>query len=377
MVQPARSIRPIHPESGVVPLGRFSPQDIDGIRLMLRGSSVVDWVKLHFSTDAEVDAFLRVNGLEPEDPHDQARILALFRRATVYLEDHLHYRIPDTVKAQTDVRWLFRAASRREARRSHRFFACILLKAMHILHHHDAHELLSMLQVSQAELAVLLRAKIERAVRGLLERGFPLVEFSGNMKTPNSIYSKLLGKRDTQSTLIFDKLRFRFVTERLEDLPSLLLALTQELLPFNYVVPGQTHNSLMDVYRMLVRAGNVATLNAEEDPLALNEPRVTDLSADRRNEFSGQNYRVINFVADVPLRIDRVLNLPESQVRALGPIVFGAVEFQVVDRATARVNETGESRHELYKERQRIQVRQRLERGRRPRKSADSEEAPS
>jgi len=224
--------------------------------------------------------------------------------------------------------------------------------------------------VSQAELAVLLRAKIERAVRGLIERGFPIVDFAGNMKTPSSIYSKLLGKRDAQSSLIFDKLRFRLVSERPEDLPSLLLALTRELVPFNYVVPGQTHNSLVDLYRALVRAGNVAVMLAEEDPLALNEPRVTDLSGDRRNEFSGQNYRVVNFVADLPLRIDRVLHLPDAQVRNLGPVVFGAVEFQLVDRATSDTNETGESRHELYKERQRIKVRERLERGSRPKRGA-------
>lgn len=365
-----RSIRPIHPSSDVVPLGRFSAQDIDGIRLLLRGSSVVDWVKLHFATDADIDAFVRVNGFDPEDPSDQARLAQLMRRATHYLEEHLRYKVPDTVKAETDIRWLFRAASRREGRRVDRFYACILLKTIHILHHHDAHELLSVLQVSQAELAVLLRAKIERAVRGLIERGFPIVDFAGNMKTPSSIYSKLLGKRDAQSSLIFDKLRFRLVSERPEDLPSLLLALTRELVPFNYVVPGQTHNSLVDLYRALVRAGNVAVMLAEEDPLALNEPRVTDLSGDRRNEFSGQNYRVVNFVADLPLRIDRVLHLPEAQVRNLGPVVFGAVEFQLVDRATSETNETGESRHELYKERQRIKVRERLERGSRPKRGA-------
>lgn len=379
-----RSVRPLHPQAEPLPLARFDLHDIESIRLLLRGSSVVDWVSLHFASDEGIDAFIRVNGFEPDDPRDRLRLIELKRRAVEYLEDHLRYRVVDEVRGASDIRDLFRAASAHKGRRAHRFFACMTLKVMHIVHHADAHERLSMLQVSQAELAVLLHARIERAVRGFLERGFPIAEFSGNLKTSYSIFSKLLAKKDAQSTLIFDKLRFRFVTERLDDIPTLLLALTRELLPFNYVVPGQTHNSLLDLFRMLVRGGNVNALRAEEDPeVQLNEPLITDITGDRRNEFSGPDYRVVNFVADVPLRIDRVLAPNEVDARDLGPIVFGAVEFQIVDRRTAEANETGENRHASYKARQKLQVRTRLERGRRPprpagsRAGSDLAEAPS
>lgn len=367
MAEPAiaRSVRPIHPVSDVVPLTRFDLHDIESVRLLLRGSSIVDWVSLHFAVDEDIDAFLRVNGFDPSEPKDQMRLLVLKRRAAVYLEEHLKYRVPEAIREAPDVQWLFRAASNREGRRAHRFYACITLKVMHIIHHSDAHELLSMIQVSQAELAVLQHAKIERAVRGFLERNFPIEEFSGNLKTPYSIFSKLLAKKDTQSALIFDKLRFRFVMERLEDIPPLLLALSRELLPFNYVVPGQSHNSLVDLYRMLVRAGNVNVLREKDAVLNMNEPLTADVTGERRNEFSGPDYRVVNFVSDVPLRVDRVLSLSENQTRELGPIVFGSVEFQIVDIRTAQANEVGENRHALYKARQRVMVRQRLERGRR------------
>ncbi len=363
-----RSVRPLHPQAEPLPLGRFDLHDIESIRLVLRGSSVVDWVSLHFAGDEAIDAFIRVNGFDPDDPRDRLRLLELKRRAVVYLEEHLSYRVVDEVKQAADIRDLFRAASAKKGRRAHRFFACMTLKVMHIVHHADAHERLSMLQVSQAELAVLLHARIERAVRGFLERGFPIAEFSGNLKTPYSIFSKLLAKKDAQSTLIFDKLRFRFISERLDDIPSILLALTRELLPFNYVVPGQTHNSLVDLFRMLVRGGNVNALRAaeEDSDVQLNEPLITDITGDRRNEFSGPDYRVVNFVADVPLRIDRVLAPNDVDARDLGPIVFGAVEFQIVDRRTAEANETGENRHASYKARQKLQVRTRLERGKRP-----------
>jgi uncharacterized protein (TIGR04552 family) len=232
------------------------------------------------------------------------------------------------------------------------------LKVMHIIHHLEGYELLFVLPLSDAELHVLLQGKIERCVRGLIERNFPLVEFSGNRKAENSVLSKLLAKKETQSAQVFDRLRFRFIVERREEIPSLLLALTRELLPFNYLVPGQAFNSLVDIDRMLVRAGNMVATRSTED---LNEPPVTDLDQ-KRNEFSGPDYRVVNFVSDVPLRIDRVLPHQPSFLE-LGPVVFGAVEFQIVDRVTAAQNESGENRHALYKARQRSMVKQRLERG--------------
>jgi uncharacterized protein (TIGR04552 family) len=85
----------------------------------------------------------------------------------------------------------------------------------------------------------------------------------------------------------------------------------------------------------------------------------------RRNEFSGPDYRVVNFVADVPLRVDNVLSFQSERLRALGGVVFTAVEFQVVDRTTADANESGENKHSLYKLRQRAKVKERLERGKR------------
>ena len=93
MAEPAiaRSVRPIHPVPDVVPLTRFDLHDIESVRLLLRGSSIVDWVSLHFAVDEDIDAFLRVNCFEPSEPKDQMRLLVIKRRAAVYLEEHLKY----------------------------------------------------------------------------------------------------------------------------------------------------------------------------------------------------------------------------------------------------------------------------------------------
>jgi uncharacterized protein (TIGR04552 family) len=358
------SVIPIHPSSELVPLAGFSLNDLEVTRLMLRGSSCVDWVRLNFESDEEIEAFLRVNEFDLSHSQDRSRLSRLQSKAVTYLETHLKYRISQVVKAAPDIRALIRFASQTKGRRSHRFFACLLLKVMHIIHHVEARELLSKLPVSEAELATLVQAKIERTVRGLLERDFPVVDFLGSQKRTYSVYSKLLAKKNTQAAQILDKLRFRIIVERLEDLPSLVLALSRELIPFCYVVPGQTHNSLVDLHRLLIRAGHVISYDKPMEP-QYNELPVTDLVSDQRNEFSGANYRVLNFVVEVPLRVDRFMTQHVQLFRELGPIIFGVVEFQLVDKVTAQKNESGDNRHAMYKGRQKQRVKKRLEAGRR------------
>ena len=83
--------------------------------------------------------------------------------------------------------------------------------------------------------------------------------------------------------------------------------------------------------------------------------------------LSRDTYRVLNFVADVPVRLDDHLCVLTSNFKPLpadGPqIVFAPVEFQLMDEVTARQNEEGENSHQRYKRRQRMKVLRRLSRG--------------
>lgn len=348
---------------------RFEPFELDAIHLLLRGTSVVDWFRLHFRDRDEIEAFIRLNELHLENPSDRAHLERLKSRALDYLRDHLKYRrVPESIK-DADLVGLIDYASGK-GRRAHRFYACLMLKVIHLLHYVAAHELLAAMPITQAEVHVLLRAKVERVVRGFLERNFPIVEFSGNTKTHHSTVSKLLAKRETQAAQVFDKLRFRFIVGRLEDVPPLLIALTRELVPFNYLVPDQANNTLVDLPEMLVRAGNLHAIRAirgegpQPPDAPLNEP-MASFETGRRNEFSGPDYRVVNFIAEVPVRLAGVVGEGNFGAEGRGPVGFGTVEFQVLDLMTARRNETGPNRHALYKGRQRSRVRTRLERGKR------------
>jgi len=82
-----------------------------------------------------------------------------------------------------------------------------------------------------------------------------------------------------------------------------------------------------------------------------------------RNAFSAKRYRALNFVVDLPVRVDDLLSPLDPMADELGRVVFSLVEFQVVDRDTAARNEEGDSSHERYKRRQLKEVLRRLSRG--------------
>src|SRR5690606_22288361 len=119
----------------------------------------------------------------------------------------------------------------------------------------------------------------------------------------------------------------------------------RKLIPFNYVVPGQTANNLIDIGVLdLVGPSRLAT----------SEGRAVDA-----NEFSGANFRVVNFIADLPVRVDSMV--PADQIdHERGNVVFVLAEFQLLDAATAASNEEGESSHDAYKTRQHARVRERM-----------------
>ncbi|MCU1277799.1 MAG: hypothetical protein JWM53_1345, partial [bacterium] len=74
-------------------------------------------------------------------------------------------------------------------------------------------------------------------------------------------------------------------------------------------------------------------------------------------------YKVINFVADLPVRIDQFLCRVPGAENELGATIFVLTEFQVMDAETARANEAGENSHLKYKARQHERVKHRLSQG--------------
>ena len=351
---------PSAPAGAYRPLEQMGVAELEALRLLLRGGSVIDWRRLDFRDAAEVDAFLRLNLFDLEEPRDERRLRTILAQAVEYLRTAFGYRVAEPVARPEDVRDLFLLASGVLEPRKHRRIACVVLKVMHVVHHLEARELLFRTPLREADLAERVHRRIMAEAARMKALGLPVVEFVGNVKSRESLVTKLLAKRESVAAQVFDRVRYRVVTETTDQVAPVVWHLTQHLFPFNYAVPGQTQNSLVSFAGLLDRhPGGKEIAAALQLPL---EAERSDPSAPR-NEFSGRGFRVLNFVVDVPVRVDELLPPLDPMADELGSTVFSLVEFQVVDAAAAKLNEQGDSSHERYKRRQLQRVLRRLSRG--------------
>lgn len=335
---------------------RIAPSlaDVEAVRLLISGGSVIDWQRLPFTTTDEVDRFLATHLLDMAETSDRERLRYVFNEAVSYLEENLALRFPGELRNPADVRDVFLWASQPGGFRRRQILSCVILKLMHVIHHMEAADLKFKSPISEELLFDLAEAQILRSARKMREDGVPVVSFYGSRKSRSAVITKLLAKKDTLAATVFDKLRFRIVVEGQDDLVTALAWMCREMFPFNYALPGQSYNNLFDPTDLL------AMLDGPE----VGPQRVVDepvVASAIKNEFSGASYRMINFVVDYPVR------LPDTgQDRfafELGHVVYVMVEFQLLDEATARNNEMGENAHHLYKARQNEVVARRLKRG--------------
>jgi uncharacterized protein (TIGR04552 family) len=318
----------------------LSLADVDAVRLLLRGDSVIDWHRLNYADHAEVDRFLRLNEFDPDSDEEMARLEDVRSDAVEYLSRAFAMAIPDEVAADLPARDLFLVAS---SHGPHQKWACVVLKVMHIIHHINGRGALLTLSVSDEIIFREIELKVMQVVEQLRAAGAPLAEWEWSRKPKDSQITKLLAKRSTIAANIYDKLRFRLIVPTPDDLVPMIATLTRQLIPFNYVVPGESVNQLVDLHQALQDR-----LEAQQAP-----------SENPYNEFSGPEYRIVNFVADLPLRVDRLLSRAEAPPDNTH-VVFVLTEFQIADKVTAKRNESGASSHEAYKTRQTERVRLRL-----------------
>jgi len=337
-------------DAGLLPYGL---QDLEQVRLVLDGSSIVDWRQLSMVDLSQVDDFLERLGILVSDPLDLKRLNSLYESAMSYISTHSGLELDPIIAQLTDVRELFLLASRMGPSRPQ---ACMTLKVMHIVHHAAGRELLYRLPVPISELFYRIEAQMFEAMDGMKASGIRITELAASRKAEHSIITKLLCRRDSQAAQIHDRLRFRVVTETVDDIFAVLVYLCRNVIPFNYVVPGESRNELIDFPATLRSDPRLA-------PLARMLQRIGDPESEssRVNQFTATSYRDINFVVDMAVRVDEWLkDMPGFQAEASGQVVFLLVEFQLVSRSAHETNNQGESRHSLYKARQRERAFRRL-----------------
>src|SRR6185437_10046654 len=95
---------------------------------------------------------------------------------------------------------------------------------------------------------------------------------------------------------------------------------TKRLFPFNYVVPGQSINSVIG-FRSYVEGTPLKPM------LAQLQTHGTDADEEgftpSGNLFSAENYRIIHLVVDMPVRLPaRILEGAPPAAAALGNVIF-------------------------------------------------------
>ncbi len=340
-------------------LADLSLEDLEGVRLLLRGGSIVDWQNLEFREHLDVDRFLQTNEFDPQSSADMDRLEAIRCEAVEYLSENFDLSIPPHVAEEIAARDLFLVSSRRGRGQ---MWACVILKVMHIIHHLAGRDLLNRLAISSEDIYHLTELKVMQTVEELKAAGHPIVEFQWSRKPRNSLITKLLAKRSTLAANIYDKLRFRLVVRERPDILPVLAALTRHLIPFNYVIPGESVNHLISFRDLVKQCDTLRDLETKSPDDKQLEQSQNQAALAPLNEFSAEGYKIINFVADLPLRVDDHVDEKPSPY---GNTVFVMTEFQIVDSVTAKQNEVGDGNHDAYKQRQYQSVRKRLLRGRR------------
>ena len=346
--------------------GKLTLSDLEAVRLVLSGDSVIDWNRANFYSLDQVDAFFRLHHLDMSLLEDKRRVKRVFISSVTYLEEHLGLRFPKELTEKEDIREIFVLASTKRSFSRYQILACVILKLMHVIYHLEVAELRFQVPLSEAALLDEASKQINLLSQKMLQSGLPIISFYGNRKAKNSIITKLLAKRENIAATVFDKLRYRIVMEEQEDLLLALVWLCRQAFPFNYVIPSQSKNSILHFDNMLEsddvsEIRDFLTSNGISAQISV-EKKSDETHSDLLNTFSGNSYKVINFIVDFPIRIDHLVDLPQRN--HLGKVVFVMVEFQVVDRITARNNEHGENAHLHYKNRQFEEVKSRLRMGR-------------
>ncbi len=338
---------PVYDEyADLTPLGT---QDMEQLRLTLQGHSVLDWRRLAVRTEAEVRQLLRLMGVDISSPFDRAHLRSIYDVALTYLDTYVHLFVGDEVRFLEDPSQLLLMAS---APGPSRKDACMLLKVMHVAHHAAGRELLYQMPVPTQELFHRVERRVFESIDGMRASGIRVAQFEGSRKTSSSVLTKLLCRKDSLAAEVHDRLRFRIITEDISALFEALIYLSRHLFPFNYVLPGESRNDLLDLEATLQADPYLAQLAREMQPLPG--------SQGASNPYSAKGFKMINFVVDMPVRVDDIVKgLPQHNER-LGGVVFLLVEFQLVDRATHHNNSVGDNRHALYKERQVRKVIERL-----------------
>src|SRR5262245_25378006 len=82
----------------LVQLGEFQLQDLEAVRLVLRGRSIIDWHRLDFESEAQARKLIENHELSLESESDRQFMEQIQSEAVAYLRRNFSFAIPRPVE---------------------------------------------------------------------------------------------------------------------------------------------------------------------------------------------------------------------------------------------------------------------------------------
>ena len=105
---------------------RMSLSDLESVRLILEGNSIIDWNRANFRNNDEAEEFLRLHHFSLSNPLDVRRLKYLRESSIAYLEDQFSLRFPDDIKFAQDMRAILVMASQTGGFRRRQILCCVI-----------------------------------------------------------------------------------------------------------------------------------------------------------------------------------------------------------------------------------------------------------
>jgi uncharacterized protein (TIGR04562 family) len=348
---------------------------------IIGGRSALDVPQLRLRSEREAEEFLDCYGFDYQRPAHRAELESFRQHALEFVQDGLlqdepGLAVPDDVVGCRDVRQLLLWASgdRHDPRQR---WTCALVRVMHTVAHSDSY--FNQRFGSEIRTQVLGRFEkhLHQTERGL-ELGtdpaaIPLVTFEvKHAKSLRSVLMKLLHKPENVATDIFDRLGVRFVTRYRFDAIRVVRYLRQRnVVMFANVKPSRSRNTLIDLEWLreeFERLRDEPTLT-DTDLLHLLREHVQHrplLPGDTAfNQHSSIGYHAIQFTCRQLVRVPNPFRpAPEPDPEAPSDpddlCFFYPFEVQVMDEESYEESRSGLAAHDIYKQRQREAVKQRV-----------------
>src|SRR5689334_6137397 len=86
------------PEERLKTLEEFTLADLESVRLILRGDSVIDWHRMNFADDDEIAELIAAQEFDVSQPGDRTRMDGIKSEAISFLRRHFEYPIPKPIE---------------------------------------------------------------------------------------------------------------------------------------------------------------------------------------------------------------------------------------------------------------------------------------